>query len=357
LLAGLLRLLPWPLPSRNDRTDASDGVRQETPLALVVTYMTPILCSVYLWARLGLDAGTTETEGWLTALSLWAGMALLVSALQAWSAREPEQLIDRVAPYGAALSLLAAGLGLPPQWQLLVGASAVLSACAVYVGWTQCQYLDLGDPSSFWRVAPTGLAMLSLAGLPFTIGFPARAAIYDRIFTDGRWIVLLLTMIGEVGMLGALLRVLLEVECPPLEPASDGGFNLETWRRNLGYGAGATLAVAIVILGMVPGLIGAPGLASWFRLPRMHVWAALLLPAVGAIALYRSEEHLTAWLDEWWPLLRRLLNLRWIWRGLEQVARALATVVWTASYVVEGAGYTAWVLLFCLIALLFLQTG
>jgi hypothetical protein len=82
----------------------------------------------------------------------------------------------------------------------------------------------------------------------------------------------------------------------------------------------------------------------------------LALPAIGALALYRAQDPLTEWVDEWWPLIRRLLDGRWILSLLERVAYAVRTAIWTGSRVVEGAGYTAWVLLFCLVALLVLRT-
>ena len=107
LVAALLRLLPWPSNSWYDSGVAGDVSERQTPLAKVVSYVTPVLSSVYLIARLGTGLQVAEGERWLTVLSLWAGLGLLVSALRAWTAREPQHLIDRMAPYGAALCVLA----------------------------------------------------------------------------------------------------------------------------------------------------------------------------------------------------------------------------------------------------------
>ena len=371
-IAALLRLLPWPFLSWYDGGVAGDVFRRQTPLAKVVSYTAPVLSGVYLCVRLGTGLKVAEGERWLTALSLWAGLGLLVSALRAWSAREPRHLVDMAAPYGAALCLLAVSLGLPAKWLLLVEASAVLNVCALYVGWTQCQYLDITDPRSYWRVAPTGLALLSLAGLPLTLGFPAHVAIYSQVFAEGRWLVLLLLLAGNAGMLGALLRVLLDVECvvdeefgreDGLEPSRLGAgaldadsAEIEPWRLNLGYGAGAALVLGVVLLGIAPSLLGAPGIFFWLGLPRVYHWAAMLLPAVGAIVLYRSQEPLTAWLEEWWPVVRQAIDVQWVLRAAERAAHLAGAVVWSASRVIEGAGYMAWVLLFCLVALLLLRT-
>jgi hypothetical protein len=301
----------------------------------------------------------------MTVLAVWAGMALLASALRAWSAQEPRQLIELAAPYGAAMALLSVSLGLPARWQLMVGASAILNVCALYVGWTQCQYLDIADPRTYWRVTPTGLALLSLAGMPLTIGFPVRAALYSRVFADGRWFVLLLILVGEAGMLGALLRVLLDVECRELPVELDLSFGVraiswgarsavvQRWLPILTNSGGAVLALGTIVLGFAPGLLSAQGLFFWVRLPRMHVWAALLLPAIGAIVLYRSQDNLLAWMDEWWPLIQRSLGLQWLFRAVERAASLIRSIVWSASRLIEGAGYMAWVLLFCLILLLF----
>ena len=82
----------------------------------------------------------------------------------------------------------------------------------------------------------------------------------------------------------------------------------------------------------------------------------MLLPAVGAIVLYRSQEPLTAWLEEWWPVVRQAIDVQWVLRAAERAAHLAGAVVWSASRVIEGAGYMAWVLLFCLVALLLLRT-
>jgi hypothetical protein len=174
-------------------------------------------------------------------------------------------------------------------------------------------------------------------------------------------------------MLGALLRILLDVECvvddefgerSELESSGPGSFPLgansiaiEPWLRNLGYGAGAALGLGVILFGFAPGFLGAPGLAFWLTLPRVYHWAAMLLPAVGAVALYRSQDTLTAWLEEWWPLVRPVLDAQWVFRTAERIARVVGAVMWSAGRVIEGAGYMAWVLLFCLVALLLLRTG
>ena len=104
------------------------------------------------------------------------------------------------------------------------------------------------------------------------------------------------------------------------------------------------------MLGVAPGLLGAPGLG--FSLLQLPTWAALLLPVVGAVLFYRDQERITAWMENWAPVVERLLDVRWLYRGIERVARVWGTIGWNGSLVIEGAGYLAWVTLVGLVVLL-----
>jgi hypothetical protein len=343
--AIVLRLLPyplvaWPLPY----------ARRNTLLARVFSYLVPALSSAHLCTQL---APWAWGEGRATILALWAAGALLVSAFKAWSAREPGTLIACTSLYGTALLLLASALNLPAATLRVVGAGVVLSVCTLLVAWTQCPYLDTGDPRSWWRVAPVGIALLALCGAPLTVGLPVQAALYAGLLTEGRWLVLPLLVIAEAGVLGALLRVLLDVECvlPELEglPAAP---HARPWQREVAYGAGVGLALGLLALGVAPGLLGALGLGDWFRTLSLPAWAALLLPVVGAALFYRDQERITAWMERWSPLVERVLDVRWLYQGIEQAVRVVSALVWNASLVIEGAGYMAWVTLFGLVVLL-----
>ncbi len=171
--------------------------------------------------------------------------------------------------------------------------------------------------------------------------------------------------------MGALLRILLDIECvedapnasPTLSPgtATSSVESLaegpvlsaaQGWLRETGYGAGTVLALGVAILGIAPAILSASGLGFWFSLPRVPIWAALLLPVVGAFALHHSQEAISAWAGEWWPLIGRVLDLEWAYRAVEGIMHLVGSVIWGGSRVVEGAGYMAWVALFCLVALL-----
>jgi hypothetical protein len=83
------------------------------------------------------------------------------------------------------------------------------------------------------------------------------------------------------------------------------------------------------------------------------------LPIVGAIALYRSQtaenptQVFPAAIMGWGPLARRLLSLDWAYKLVESILQRVGSAIWVATQVVQGAGYMAWVLLACLVVLLF----
>jgi len=82
------------------------------------------------------------------------------------------------------------------------------------------------------------------------------------------------------------------------------------------------------------------------------IWAALFLPIVGAIALYRSQDAILSSTEAWWPLIRRALRLDWLYRTVERALQYIGSLIWGATQVVEGAGYMAWVALACLVIVL-----
>lgn len=360
LAAVVLRLLPWPLPAWPLPFSS-----RHTLLVRVHSFLVPALLSAHLCSQLApwvwsADLGAERVQ-WLavargSVLAVWAAAALLVSSFKAWSAREPGVLISCTTLYGVALIFLGCALNLPSSWLRLVGVGTVLSVCALSVSWTMCPYLDPDDPRTWWRVVPVGVAFLSFAGLPLTLGFEAQAALYSALVSESRWLVLLALIAAQAGMLGALLRVLLDVECVLPDSSAAAGLHAvphpHRWQRGVAFGAGTVLAVGIFVLGIRPSLLGAPGLGTWFGVLGGAAWAALLLPVAGGVFLYRKQERITAWMEEWAPVAERLLDARGLYRAVGWVVRGLGDVVWNASLVIEGAGYMAWVTLFGLVVLL-----
>jgi hypothetical protein len=344
------------------------------PLSWLLLAMLPALLGAYYWARLS-GWGTLAVARWTAWLPLWGGLLLLIGAVRAWAAPGPAELAARLWAMVPAVVLLIVGPDGRAAWPMLVGTSAVLAMSAVYLGWTACQYLDLFDPGTYWRAAPTAVGLLSLAGLPFTAGMAARVALYWSSFSGEQWLALLAMVAGEALYLSAGLRLLLELE-PGAQtegpvmavdqgPEEGAPAIASTWQRvrewvrgtakgeRIRYGAAAALALASLALGWAPGVLSGSGFGTWWRLPTLPIWAALLLPVVGAIVLYRSQDPILNVTSTWWPWIEQHLSIEALYRGAGRLVHSLGTLTWGATMLVEGAGYMSWIVLVCLLLLLF----
>ncbi|HUT17750.1 MAG TPA: hypothetical protein VM366_01220 [Anaerolineae bacterium] len=374
-IAGLLRLMPPPLPSWQSAIE-QDQEGETHPTSSFLLTLIPALLGAYYWARLA-GWGALAVARWTSWLPLWGGLLLLIAAARAWAARDPANLAARLQAHAGAVVLLISGAGGSASWPLLVGASAVLGTSTIYLAWKQCQHLDLFGTRTYWRVVPMAVGLLSLAGLPLTAGFPARIALYWSAFTAEHWLALLALIAGEALYLSAALRLLLELESVPgpeshdpdgsaagdeAAPAPAAGWwrRVATWARWVAgqdmvrYSAAATLALASVALGLAPRALSGDGLGTWWRLPTLPMWAALLLPVIGSIVLYRSRDQILRVTGTWWPWVERHLSLDALYRGAGRLTQSLGTLVWGGTLLVEGAGYMAWVVLVCLLVILFI---
>jgi hypothetical protein len=369
-LAAVTRLMPFPLPTWQGAAP-TDQQEDERPLAQVTWFGVPTMLGAYLWVRLAQWGVIGQAGGWALALALWGGLALLLGALWAWGARNPRDMVASLHVHAAGTVLLGAGLTLPPGWQLVLAVHVLLGLPVIYLSWTYGQHFRMGEPRSYPWILPAGLAILSLAGLPLTVGFPARVALYQGVFAARKWASLLLMMAAESLSLGALLRILFDLELVGEETEEIAGaeegnqvpgqraarISWKALRREIGYLGGGVLALGILVLGVAPQLIhlGAPlpGLGRWFALPTLPIWAALLLPLIGAVGIYRSRDQIARAVSGWWPLAHSFLDFQWLYRGVETVLQRLGSTIWGGTQVIEGAGYMAWVVLICLLIVLF----
>ncbi len=332
-LAAILRLLPWPLPGW-----LSASADDERPATWVVTYVIPTATGSCLWAALTGYGIPGQYNGLATAALALGAITLVIGAVEAWGTHTPNQAVMSIATYGGAIITLEAGLGLSAACIAAAGACAVLSIVTVMLSWTFCHHLRPSETNSWWRAAPTALAILSLAGTPFTIGFVVRAGIYKGLFTGRMWFALLTVMAAESLMLATLLRLLLDLE-------SDGETPEKNWQYELGYGAGAACAIALMGIGLSNRTAGLPGWSRLLSQPTLPVWAALALPLAGAVAIYRSP---------WMARVRSPhLRVEAIYQAIEAPLSRLRSLIWGATLVVEGQGYIAWVVLVCLVVLIF----
>lgn len=395
--AFAMRLLPLPLPN----WQSALGAPSAHPVSSrVLTFLLPSMMALAIGQKFGtLVLFGGSQPAWF---ALWAALVMLVGGLRAWAAKTPAQLIDHTVWYGMAIILLTFALRLDPAVRLAAGVNVILSTLIFQLTWSHCQYLNLADSRTWWHVLPVVLALGAQVGLPLTLGLPARIAVYTTLFDSYR-LVLLPVIVAEALYAGALLRILLDLEpverTPGEQPTPEAEHRTvalkfeisESWLRRLAthprlarpidglleqiagrwlpilqnlfgridpaYAGGVLLAVLLLVLGLFPNLLSQTGYlggpARWIRIPQLAEWAALLLPVIGGIVAYRRQEVILALVQGWWPLVEQVLGLEWLYRGVQKVLEQLRNVLWGATLVVQGAGYMAWVVLVCLIILIF----
>jgi hypothetical protein len=69
--------------------------------------------------------------------------------------------------------------------------------------------------------------------------------------------------------------------------------------------------------------------------------------------LYRSQDVILGLMEAWWPVIRRVLRPDWLYRAMDKVLGHVGSLIWASTQVIEGAGYMAWIVLTCLVILLF----
>jgi hypothetical protein len=74
---------------------------------------------------------------------------------------------------------------------------------------------------------------------------------------------------------------------------------------------------------------------------------------VAAIVLYRAQDAVSDLVEGWRPLVQRAFRLDWLYQLVGMILQRLGAFIWGSTQVVEGAGYMAWIVLVCLVILLF----
>ena len=290
-------------------------------------------------------------QGQLVAIS---SLALLATALSAWAEQDKRRAISCIAVNQVALAVLSvAVVGSQAKSSLLWSAiSLALGLCL----------LNLWPPEpervgrvGLWLRVPTGLAIASLMGLPFTMGFVGRAALYRSLLALGQPSLWGLSMVADAVLLAALFRMgtdLLQFSIPNSQ--------LSLW---VPYLAGVViLAVPLVLLGIYPPLasfftadIDLPAVTELIGRADIALWAVLLLPLVGGYLLHRGQKATLERYAAFWKGLAALLRLDWFHRWLWKFGWGIGAALRGLGLVTEGEGYLGWTLMLAFIAFLLLS--
>ena len=286
------------------------------------------------------------TAGLPSTLFALAAVTLLAGGFAAWSETEERPSLAGVIVAQTGLAVLAvANAG-----QQAV-ATAVAAAAAWALGITIFSLTPGWTRPAIWRGVPSLIALLSLAGLPATLGFVLRIGAYGGLETDP--LALAVAFLGETLVIAALIRLWYWAE-PRTLPK----------RRLLELVYLTVFIVAAVVLilaGLFPQSFSGRGqdtalleLNTVIRQAGVAGWTGWALPLVAGVTLFLIGEGLRQRLESGWRGIGTLLRLEWFYGFFYVVIRWAVRLVRGISSVVEGEGALLWTAVILLIVLLYL---
>ncbi len=285
------------------------------------------------------------TAGLPSMLFALAALTVLVGGFVAWSESEERFSLAGVMLAETGLAVLAIANA---------GQQAVATTVAAAVAWALGITVFSLTPSwsrrYFWRAIASLLALLSLLGLPPTLGFVVRFTAYSGLEAD--LLALVVALLGETFLIAVLIRLWVWAEPRPwptrliFEPVYLLIFGVAALALLL---AGLSSEVfvgrgqdtALVTLGV---LIRQGGIAGWAG------WA---LPLVAGVTLFLLGEGLHQRLEGGWQGLGALLRLEWVYGLVFLALRWIVALIRGISGLVEGEGALLWTAVILLIILLY----
>jgi formate hydrogenlyase subunit 3/multisubunit Na+/H+ antiporter MnhD subunit len=349
LVAALVRASFYPLHFWM----LTDGDMEPPANALLQTI--PIAAGLALLARL--QEFSPQGLPYQSQLVTISSLALLATALSAWAKQDRHKAIFCIAINQVALAVLAAVVAHQIKSSLLWSANS-LALCLSLLNLRPPEPARMGR-YGLWLRAPLGLAIASLMGLPFTMGFVGRTALYRSLFALGQPYLWSLSIVADAVLFAALFRIGADLlSAPSNETASS-----DEWATWVPYLAGLIiLAAPLVLLGVHPPLVSflvvdmdLPAAAERIGRADIVLWFALLLPLVGGYLLHRGQKATLERSATFWKGLAALLGLDWLHRWLWKVGWGIGAVLRALSQVTEGRGYLGWTLLLAFIAFLLLS--
>ncbi len=288
------------------------------------------------------------TAGLPSVLFALSALTALVGGFVAWSETDERLSLAGVMVAQTGLAVLAVANA---------GQQAVAIVIAAAIAWALGITLFALPPGwsgrYFWRGLPSLLALLSLVGLPSTLGFVARFTAYSGLEADV--LALVVALLGEIFLVAAMVRLWFWAEPRPLP----GRFLEVPYLL-----AFALAAVVLFWLGLSPDLFvgrgqdtALPGLNELLNQGGVAGWAGWALPIIAGVILFLVGEGLRQRMEGGWRGLGGLLRLEWVYGLFYLFMRQVAHLLRGISNVVEGEGALLWTMVILLIVLLYLNGG
>jgi hypothetical protein len=289
------------------------------------------------------------TAGLPSVLFALAAVTLLVGGFVAWSETEERASLTGMMVAETGLAVLAVANA---------GQQAVATAIAAAVAWALSITIFSLTPGwsgrKLWRVIPSSLALLSLIGVPPTLGFVTRFTAYSGLEAD--LLALAVALIGEIFVIAALIRLWFWAEPRPLP---------NNWPLEVIYLILFTIAaIWLIVIGLAPEEFTGRGqdtallqLSTLIKQGGVAGWTGWALPVVAGLTLFLAGEGLRQRLEGSWQGLGALLRLEWVYGIFLLGLRWIVSFMRGASGIVEGEGALLWTAVILLIVLLYLTSG
>ena len=293
----------------------------------VLLFIVPSAAGLALWARMAL-ASALPAESIVVPLSIFSA---LVGATLAWRAPQPRAGLPYVVLGLSGLTVL----GAPTHSQPAIVVAAILNWMFVLTSLFISRDLIRNKP--FWS-AGVFVAILSLIGLPGTLGFAALQPLYDHLAASKQWGLLAACTLAVAGLTATALRLVLKSS---EEEAPLG------WQRQVSWALALAVAASpVILLNFLPEAIpGLPSVGTMLAELNPISLIALIVPiGLGAYGAWRmqvaarrdtpSANQATTW--------QAILRLEWLNNAFFAVIDVLTGVLRTVARLIEGEGGLLW---------------
>jgi formate hydrogenlyase subunit 3/multisubunit Na+/H+ antiporter MnhD subunit len=303
----------------------------------VLLFTVPSAAGLALWTRMTL-AHALPSESIVLPLSIFSA---LVGAGLAWRAPQPRAGLPYVALGLSGLVVLGAPTHAQPGVMIAATLNWMFMLTSLFIS------RDLIRQKPYWS-AGVFVAILSLAGLPGTLGFAMLQPLYAHLVGNKQWLLLAACALAEAGFIATTVRLLLKYSEESLP---------QGWHRQASWGLAIAIgAVPLILLVFLPEAIpGLPAvgdmLSNLSLIGLIAMLASIGLGVYGAwraqTAASRSKPTSTSRTITWQAVLR----LEWLNNVLFYSIDVLTGVLRAVARVIEGEGGLLWTLALVVIAL------
>jgi len=319
-------------------------------------HLVPASAGLYLLARLSAwpnGVVSLSKDGALPygqALIIASSLAFAIGALLAWAEADLSKILSFIMMSQVGYAIASLAIAKPPTRVVILWPSLNLVLCLGLLFLSQ----DRFEPGNSWPRAASGLAIASLVGVPLTSGFVGRWHLYHSLLTGSHLAFLALSLLAEIFLFAALLRMWSAVSINP-SPS-------ELAYERLSVVGAALLAAPILILGLHPPVLRPlievvpfPTLVGLLRSTTIARWVAFFLPPLGGYLLQRHRQRIFDPIEIFWLKLSTALRLEWLYSLLGQIVTGAAGTLEIVGRVSEGKGYLSWIAVMGLLVFLFLR--